>query len=82
MATCGTKSGNTRQQCAELEQLLARAAELTYDEGYLMLSIFRVRVCRNCGECQAVWGWAANILFMLVFRWFWDGKVHLDGENP
>lgn len=47
-----------------------------------MLPIFRVRVCRNCGECQAVWGWAANILFMLVFRWFWDGKVHLDGENP
>ena len=50
-----------------------------YDEGYLMLPIFRVRVCRNCGECQAVWGWAANILFMLVFRWFWDGKVHLMG---
>ena len=53
-----------------------------YDEGYLMLPLFRVRVCRNCGECQAVWGWAANIMFMLVFRWFWDGKVHLDGENP
>lgn len=50
-----------------------------YDEGYLMLPIFRVRVFRNCGECQAVWGWAANILFMLVFRWFWDGKVHLMG---
>ena len=33
-----------------------------YDEGYLMLPIFRVRVFRNCGECQAVWGWAANIL--------------------
>lgn len=44
-----------------------------------MLPIFRVRVCRNCGECQAVWGWAAHILFMLVFRWFWDGKVHLMG---
>ena len=27
-----------------------------YDEGYLMLPIFRVRVCRNCGECQAVLG--------------------------
>lgn len=50
-----------------------------YDEGYLMLPIFRVRVCRNCGECQAAWGWATNILFMLVFRWFWDGKVHLMG---
>lgn len=50
-----------------------------YDDGYLMLPIFRVRVCRNCGACQAVWGWAAHILFMLVFRWFWDGKVHLMG---
>lgn len=38
----------------------------------------RRMVCRNCGECQTVWGWAANSLFMRVLRWFWNGKIHLD----
>lgn len=40
----------------------------------------RRMVCRNCGECQTVWGWAANSLFMRVFRWFWNGKFTL--TNP
>lgn len=30
--------------------------EAGYDDGYIMLPIFRVKVCRNCGECHAVWG--------------------------
>lgn len=29
--------------------------EKGYDDGYIMLPIFRVKVCRNCGECHAVW---------------------------
>ena len=53
------------------------AVVLEYDDGYILLPIFRVRICRNCGECQAVWGRAANVLFKLVFQRFWDGKVHL-----
>lgn len=28
--------------------------EKGYDDGYIMLPIFRVKVCRNCGECHAV----------------------------
>ena len=47
-----------------------------------MLPIFRVKVCRNCGECHAVWCMAANILFMGLFRWFWDGKVHIKDRTP
>ena len=56
--------------------------EKGYDDGYIMLPIFRVKVCRNCGECHAVWGTAANILFMGLFRWFWNGKVHIKDRTP
>lgn len=55
--------------------------EKGYDDGYILLPIFRVRICRNCGECQAVWGRAADVLFRLAFQWFWNGKVHLVKKN-
>ena len=45
---------------------------------YQCCTHYREKVCRNCGECHAVWGAAANILFMGLFRWFWDGKVHIN----
>lgn len=52
-----------------------------YDDGYIMLPIFKVRVCRNCGDVQAIWGAAADVLFMLFFRWFWNGKVNITEER-
>ena len=55
-----------------------------FDEGYIILPIFKVKVCQNCGEVHAVWGDFANILFMVFFRWFWTGFVHIhvkDEEN-
>ena len=27
-----------------------------YYTGYVMLPVFRVRICRNCGEVHAEWG--------------------------
>ena len=55
--------------------------EKGYDDGYIMLPIFRVKVCRNCGEYHAVWGTAANILFMGLFPVVlgWKG-AHQDGR--
>ena len=45
-----------------------------YYTGYVMLPVFRVRICRSCGEVHAEWSRAANLLFMGLFRWFWSGK--------
>ena len=56
-----------------------------FDDGYIMLPIFKVKICRNCGEVHAVWGDLTDILFMAFFRWFWTGRVHVyekeDQEN-
>lgn len=55
--------------------------ESGYDFGYIMLPIFKVRVCRNCGDVKAIWGAVADVLFMLFFRWFWNGNVHMTGDK-
>lgn len=65
----------------EYEDCCTHYRESGYDFGYIMLPIFKVRVCRNCGDVQAIWGAAADVLFMLFFRWFWNGKVHITDDG-
>lgn len=48
-----------------------------YDEGYVILPVFRVAVCHDCGEvtmiCNGFLGW----IFQTLFAPFWTGKVIL-----
>ena len=34
-----------------------------YYTGYVMLPVFRVRICRNCGEVHAEWSRVAKCIF-------------------
>ena len=34
-----------------------------YYTGYVMLPVFRVRICRNCGEVHAEWSRAAKDVY-------------------
>lgn len=51
--------------------------EKGYWYGYIVHPIFKIRMCRNCGDTQAIWGFWADILFNLFARWVWDGTVYI-----
>ena len=48
-----------------------------YDDGYIVCPIFKVKICKNCGEVHADWGLIADILFTLLGQWIWNGDVYI-----
>ena len=52
-----------------------------YLAAYAVLPIFDVRICKNCGEAYAQWGWLKAAIFKMFLWPFWDGGLTVEEET-
>jgi len=48
-----------------------------YSVGYVMLPIFKVKICENCGDVTMICNSILQRVFALLFLPFWHGKVYV-----
>lgn len=53
-----------------------------YRPGYVIIPIFRVRMCENCGEIELICSDYLQTIFEIFFAPFWRGNVFIADTPP